>query len=106
MTSRQRPSVSRSRSRAMAGLEVLSQSLDLVDGNDRHEPQEEKKEEGEETEGAGEQAPIHPGRRVEMPTRRQEVGVERGDDENETFEPHPDQDADREDEERQRVPAE
>src|SRR5204863_4469079 len=84
---RQEPAARRHAS-LLARRELMAQPLELADWHEWDEAQEEQEQQAEERDAAAENRPVYPRRPVQVPTRRQEVAVERGDDEDESLQPH------------------
>src|ERR1051325_793828 len=80
----------------MMRISLRCDCFDFRDRDQRHELQEEQEHGKEQAERSQIRANVHPGRTEVTPRRRQEVAMQRHDDD-ETFEPHADVHKNRED---------
>src|SRR5215475_12688974 len=76
---------------SVISLEIVAQSFHFANGDERNEADEEQEQQTELTETAEEETEIDPRRPVQVPARRQKAAIERRDDDDETLEPHADE---------------
>src|SRR6187551_1330321 len=77
--------------------QLVAQLLDLGHRDRRYELEEQQEQRREQPDGSDEQRDVDPRRRVVLELRRDEVLVQRGDDDVEALAPHADVDEDRRD---------
>src|SRR5687768_6218746 len=82
----------------MMRVSVRRHGLHFGDRYGRRKAQEQKEEREKQAERSKVSHQIHPGWLVVTPARRQEIAMERGDDNHKAFEPHADIHEDRQDE--------
>src|SRR5262245_66330525 len=72
-------------------LKIMPQSFHFADGDEWHETNEEQEQQSELAETTEEESEIDPRWPIQMPAGRQKAAIERSDDDDETLEPHADE---------------